>query len=384
MTDEDIGQRLDNAVNREFPGGVPWREDAQREKAIEAVKLVAKLVAKPSGALRLHQATLASQEDPRASERASVKAVLDVLRPKLPVLAGGADRVGIVRLVAVVATAGLSNGVGARLAGHGSVEGSKAKNIPALKQLSDVPEMGNYIVAKAKALIESYGSATIPGQEYPRGGQWDPTPVNKAIDKTLLPAIHATAVRAESGLHRAEQALEALDATRRNHQAVLESIISALGSSTLEHEVDALWWSQALWSPSANVSYRDLADESPAGLLPIMATDLLKVLGHEPNPSGTSLYVETARRLLPDLDLLRPWQDWMGVLLPRTAGAMPGPFGTFAKEDATGLPVSAWILGGEDPTRASGDEAPVRGREIARRYFRERQVAAFFAAAKSV
>lgn len=316
MSVDEIRAKLQAAVHRIFPAKTPWMVKGDIDDAVAAIDDLVALAQNPAGALRLFQASKVSASDPAAGDRPSVACIVQALSPRMPLLAAGPDRVGIVRMMADVALEIEPSPIELRLGGYGA----KRTAWPSMKGL---------------------------------------TPIKK---KT-------TSTDARSDV---DYALEALDGTRKLHHQVLSKLM-------LMREVNALWWSKAMYSLSLDTDYRDLVLDDCIPPIDVMATDILSVMGHEPDPALTALFVETVRVIVPDIDERRPWSVWIERLLDRASSGLPRAFENEARADATALPTSAWLLGVDDPLRQPTAESLVLGREIVRLYFRERQVADWFA-----
>ena len=92
----------------------------------------------------------------------------------------------------------------------------------------------------------------------------------------------------------------------------LESFTSQLASTThgVEMRSRLLWWKEALVSPSAHISYRDIDPKAVPGL---MAYDYQAVLPSLAPSSVSAFLIETVRTLLPD-DKAAPLVEWLQAL----------------------------------------------------------------------
>ncbi len=92
----------------------------------------------------------------------------------------------------------------------------------------------------------------------------------------------------------------------------LETVVSHMASTThgLEMRSRLLWWKEALMSPSARVSYRDIDRRAAPGL---MAFDYQTMLPSLAPASVSAFLVETVRTLQPD-DEAASLLDWLNPL----------------------------------------------------------------------
>ncbi|MDE0159822.1 MAG: GTPase-associated system all-helical protein GASH [Candidatus Dadabacteria bacterium] len=92
----------------------------------------------------------------------------------------------------------------------------------------------------------------------------------------------------------------------------LESFTDQLASTThgVEMRSRLLWWKEALVSPSAHISYREIDHKAVPGL---MAYDYQAVLPSLAPSSVSAFLVETVRTLLPD-DEAAPLVEWLQAL----------------------------------------------------------------------
>ncbi len=106
-----------------------------------------------------------------------------------------------------------------------------------------------------------------------------------------------------------EALAEALTEAIVNH---LESFIGQLASAMhgVEMRSRLLWWKEALVSPSARISYRDINHKAVPGL---MAYDYQAVLPSLAPLSVSAFLVETVQMLLPD-DEAAPIVEWLQAL----------------------------------------------------------------------
>lgn len=364
MANADLQRVLEDVIEQ---AGVRWSDDDQPAKALVVARALTAAASTPAGALRLHQAALTSAADPGASRRACVAFVAEHMRAILPTLATGPDRVGFARAFARAVTFCLPRDpVLRRLSG--ALPDAAGTNPPAPVLVGEplpVSPAPDELEGVVEVLDGRVGTAARGGGN---GWAWVSQEIDRAVDETLEPAMRGLVRAVAAGFDSVDARIAVLDTTRKSHHAVLQHLV-ATGPG---REVDALWWSQSLYSKSAAAEYRDLDEKR---LLPAMATDLIDVMGHEPDPSLTALFVETARKLILGLDDRHPWNDWLARLLAPGSADIPEAYVKLASADATGLPISAHLLGAEDPV--GGPEEPVTGREVARRYFRERQLAAW-------
>ena len=79
-------------------------------------------------------------------------------------------------------------------------------------------------------------------------------------------------------------------------EAVAQSV--ALAAGGLERRTNLLWWREALHSPSARVSYRDLTTTSAAALMALDVSNLVPVF----SPSSVTAFIKEAVRALGSAD----------------------------------------------------------------------------------
>ena len=168
--------------------------------------------------------------------------------------------------------------------------------------------------ALAKGMSAAAGPTDADGQSTGGNRYWPNNPEHWSYE--FVP--HATsaiseaisgATGAKTGSVKTEALAKALTSAIVNH---LESFIGQLVSTT--HGVDLrsrlLWWKEALVSPSARVSYRDIDQKAAPG---IMAYDYQAVLPSLAPSSVSAFLIETVRTLLPD-DEAAPLVEWLEAL----------------------------------------------------------------------
>ena len=152
------------------------------------------------------------------------------------------------------------------------------------------------------------GQRTKGNQYWPNQGQaWSfefAPHAASAISKTISGAMGPKTVSM-----KAEALAEALTDAIVNH---LEYFIGQLTSTThgVEMRSRLLWWKEALVSPSAHISYRDIDHKAAPGL---MAYDYQAVLPSLAPSSVSAFLIETVRTLLPD-DEAAPLVEWLQAL----------------------------------------------------------------------
>lgn len=111
------------------------------------------------------------------------------------------------------------------------------------------------------------------------------------------------------------------DQLAENTQTLLSRYYQSIQSAITDHEshrrteqlrLDALWWSEALYSPALGQSYRELQPEVAAL---VMAQDLLQVVSLPTPASVAHLLAETVQRL-PNAgyEIKKPIGDWLEQL----------------------------------------------------------------------
>ena len=117
------------------------------------------------------------------------------------------------------------------------------------------------------------------------------------------------ATGAKTGSVNSDALANALTSAIVNH---LESFATQIASATHGVEIRSrlLWWKEALVSPSARVSYRDIDRKSAPGL---MAFDYQAVLPSLAPASVSAFLLETVRTLQPDKEAA-PLVEWLQAL----------------------------------------------------------------------
>ena len=125
-----------------------------------------------------------------------------------------------------------------------------------------------------------------------------------AISEAISAATDVKTVSAKT-----EALAEALTAAIVDH---LESFVGQIASAThgVEMRSRLLWWKEALVSPSARVSYRDIDRKAAPGL---MAYDYQAVLPSLAPASVSAFLLETVRTLQPDNETV-PLVEWLQAL----------------------------------------------------------------------
>lgn len=151
--------------------------------------------------------------------------------------------------------------------------------------------------------------------------------------------------------HLTEQIQEGQEAFAKNMQSFLQTQRQAIQSAITDHErhrrteqlrLDALWWSEALYSPALGQSYRELKPEVAAL---VMAQDLLNVVSLPTPASVAHLLAETVQRL-PNAgyEIKKPVGEWL-ELLRQSTNKPALEFSTVPKEGRLSLrDVFAWAI----------------------------------------
>lgn len=127
-----------------------------------------------------------------------------------------------------------------------------------------------------------------------------------------------TALLADELDHLAEQMQQGQKEFAQHMQSFLQTQRQAMQTAITDHErhrrteqvrLDALWWSEALYSPALGQSYRELKPEVAAL---VMAQDLLQVVSLPTPASVAHLLAETVQRL-PNAgyEIKKPIGDWL-------------------------------------------------------------------------
>ena len=172
-----------------------------------------------------------------------------------------------------------------------------------------------------KALKEGMYAAAGPQDENRRATDgnryWPNSAENWSFEFAPLAASAISeaisgAMGAKTGSVNAQALTTVLTDAIVNH---LESFIGQLTSTThgVEMRSRLLWWKEALVSPSARVSYRDIDHKAAPGL---MAYDYQTVLPSLAPSSVSAFLIETVRTLLPDDEaiLLVEWLQALAAL----------------------------------------------------------------------
>ena len=126
---------------------------------------------------------------------------------------------------------------------------------------------------------------------------------------TAISKAISDATAAKAGSTNTAALAKALTSAIVNH---LESFATQIASATHSVEIRSrlLWWKEALVSPSARVSYRDIDRKAAPGL---MAFDYQAVLPSLAPASVSAFLLETVRTLQPDKEAA-PLVEWLQAL----------------------------------------------------------------------
>jgi len=121
--------------------------------------------------------------------------------------------------------------------------------------------------------------------------------------------------------HLAEQVQQGQEAFAKQLHPFLQTQRQAIQTAITDHEghrrteqlrLDALWWSEALYSPTLGQSYRELKPEVAAL---VMAQDLLQVVSLPAPASVAHLLAETVQRLpSAGYEIKKPIREWLELL----------------------------------------------------------------------
>jgi hypothetical protein len=375
---KDVLAELDAAVERVFPGGNAYKDDEQRRKL---GLVLADLQQKTTRIelLRLAQAAELDTSESDVVRRASVKLVSAAMKEHVPTLAQSADRAGWARVIGHAILSTRTSDAATRLGVHPTaVFGRQQLPITPPPALAAVPNM-KFEDYEHTSVYKSHLSAImIPDYLLDQSNrQININQIKASILNGIIPILN----RHENSFHSihayAAVAISVLTKACQQHQSTISNIVSEINSRNQDDELNALWWSQSLYSQSAQQEYRDLADTSPHQLLPAMATDLIAVLGHDPDPSVLALFVETARRLRADLDERRPYATWVHDLVG--PDAFTADFLQIVRDDDTAIPVAGLLAAANADALTARLQQEVPGRHVVRQYLRERMLAAWLA-----
>jgi len=362
-----------------------WASDGQEEALASVVEqLVAGLQHAPT-AVRMGQALVVRPELPDARTRPSISVIRDLVLRKSPTTAQSPDGVRWCQVAAASA------------AGVATLKGVDAwKVISSVFRERDQPwarKLLNPAVARAQAAALEGGWTNVRFPDDVRDQPMDPDIArtlsvmpypkfalavnfqtkNYDLDEIRQGSIRPIAQRLN------DMSLSSVDAINRLGHWIAQVESQLRGSA----ETNALWWGQSLYSIRRGVSYREI----PANeLLVLMADELLDAAGGQVSESVIAFYVETARRLIHDLDGERSWADHGARLNLTPQGASPVSPGLrgLVSEEATGLPFTFLATGGQPARIAEATmvhERTIGGRAWARQVFRERQLNRWFSAA---
>ena len=166
-------------------------------------------------------------------------------------------------------------------------------------------EKGMYAAAGP---MDAQNKATSGNQHWSNAGDaWSHQFVRLAA-AAISKAI-SDATPAKTGSANTDALAEALTGAIVNH---LESFAAQIASATHGVEIRSrlLWWKEALVSPSARVSYRDIDRKAAPGL---MAYDYQAVLPSLAPASVSAFLLETVRTLQPDNEAA-PLVEWLQAL----------------------------------------------------------------------
>lgn len=193
-------------------------------------------------------------------------------------------------------------------------------NISAFPKI-DVPPSRFSVKGKEvdkEALEKGMRAAAGPGDEQGQATDGNPHWPNQADSwsyefapraaSAISEAISA-ATAAKTVSVKNEDLVEVLTAAIATH---LESFVGQIASTThgVEMRSRLLWWKEALVSPSAGVSYRDIDRKAAPG---IMAYDYQAVLPSLAPASVSAFLLETVRTLQPDNEVA-PLVEWLQAL----------------------------------------------------------------------
>jgi hypothetical protein len=187
--------------------------------------------------------------------------------------------------------------------------------------------------------------------------------------------------------HLAEKIQQGQEAFAEQMHSFLQTQRQAIQAAITDHEghrrteqlrLDALWWSEALYSPTLGQSYRELKPEVAAL---VMAQDLLQVVSLPAPASVAHLLAETVQRLpSAGYEIKKPIREWL-ELLRQCTGKPALEFAAVPKNGRLSLrDVFAWAVSDQtwDTTQALQQAGIEAAHEIslpalARALFRQEQ-----------
>lgn len=364
-----------------------WASDGQEAALASVVEQLVASMARPMTALRVGQALLVRPELPDARTRASIGGIRDLVVRKSPVTAQSPDGVRWCQ-VAGLAAAGIATLKGSEPWGVVSSVLRERDHAWVRKQL-------NPAIVRARAIAsatESWTDIRFPDDIKDHA-------IEPGLDRALAAYVYPKFTLAANF----QTKLYDLDEIRYNSvrpsaqrlsdmNLTLLDVVNGMGRwlSRVERQIrasaetNALWWGSSLYSLRRGVSYREIP---PNELLILMADDLLDAVEGQVSEAVVAYFVETARRLIHDLDGERPWADQAArmALSPQGANPLAPGLRGLISEEATGLPL-LYLCNGGAPARLVDAtmvvERTIGGRAWARQVFRERQLNRWFAGAE--
>ena len=167
--------------------------------------------------------------------------------------------------------------------------------------------------ALGKSMLAAAGPNNAQGQATDGNAHWPNEGPSWSYEFAPLAAsVISEAISAATDVTvsvKTEALAEALTAAIVDH---LESFVGQIASAThgVEMRSRLLWWKEALVSPSARVSYRDIDRKAAPGL---MAYDYQAVLPSLAPASVSAFLLETVRTLQPN-DETAPLVEWLQAL----------------------------------------------------------------------
>lgn len=356
-----------------------WATDGQEKDLRLVVEQLGVAMDDRVAALRLGQALLVRPELPTARTRPSVVGVRDLIARQSPRTAQSPDGTLWCQVAAVCAAAVATEG-------NHPVWGTVAwilreRDTPWVRDLLNVAmERGH---ARRRALDVGWSNVEFPVDvhEHPM----DPDLVNDLHHPWPSWTLAQKFQKVTYDLNDLrDESVRPLIQRLNNMNLSLLEVVNKLGDQvdSLRRdlrgsvETNALWWGQSLYSLRRGQSYREL---DPEELLVLMADDLLDAVQGQVSETLVAYYVETARRLVHNLDAERSWADHASRTSLGPAGciALNAELRQLVADEATGLPFT-YLASGGAPGRLEDAVAPERravsGRAWARQVFRERHL----------
>ena len=185
-------------------------------------------------------------------------------------------------------------------------------NVPALRFSVKGGKFDKEVLEKG--MYAAVGPTDAQGEPTSGNEHWPNDPENWSYQFAPLAASAiSVAISAATGVKSASAKTEALaKALTETIVNYLESFVDQIASTTHGVEIRSrlLWWKEALVSPSARVSYRDIDRKAVPGL---MAYDYQTVLPSLAPASVSAFLVETVRTLQPDNEAV-PLVEWLQTL----------------------------------------------------------------------